>query len=105
MAPNDSPAGCLIAPTTGTDSEAASQSTVCVVETLALGWETEFLHYIMQFLSCIYGFFQSTDIQKVAVRRAEIGTHPMCMVYRRIQQLIYVTLSSTVVITAVTDWN
>lgn len=93
VAPNDSPAGCLIALTTATDTEAASHSTVCVVETFPLGLETVFLYYLMQFLSCIYGFFQSTDIQKVTVHRAEIGTYPMCTVYRRIQRVIYVLRS------------
>ena len=65
VAPNDSPAGRLIALTTGTDTEAASHCTVHAVETSPLGLETVFLHYLVQFLSCIYGFFQSTDIQKL----------------------------------------
>lgn len=37
VAPNDSPAGCLIALTTGTDTGAASHSTVCAVRTFPLG--------------------------------------------------------------------
>lgn len=49
VAPNDSPAGYLIAPTTGTDTEAASHSTVCAVETFPLWLQTVFLHYLMQF--------------------------------------------------------
>ena len=40
VAPNDSPAGYLIAPTTGTDTEAASHSTVCAVETFPLWLQT-----------------------------------------------------------------
>lgn len=56
VAPNDSPAGCLIALTTGTDTGAASHSTVCAVRTFPLGLENVLLHYLMQFLSWIYVF-------------------------------------------------
>ncbi len=38
LAPNDNPAGRLIALTTGTDIEAASHSTVCAVEIFLWGW-------------------------------------------------------------------
>lgn len=72
VAPNDSPAGCLIALTTGTDTEAASHSTVCAVVTFPLGLQTVFLHYLMQFPSCIYGFFQSTDIQNSLCTKQEL---------------------------------
>ena len=67
MAPNDSPAVCLIALTTGTDTEAARHSTVFVIETVTLGLETMFLHYLMRLPLCIYSFFQVTDIQKADV--------------------------------------
>lgn len=42
VAPNDSPAERLIALTTGTDTEAASHSTVCIVQTFLLSLETLF---------------------------------------------------------------
>lgn len=80
VAPNDSPAGCLIALTTGTDTEAASQSTVCAVETFPLGLENVFLHYLMQLLSCIYGFFQST---KCCAQSKKRGKYPAFENYRQ----------------------
>lgn len=42
VAPNNSPAGCLIALTTGTDTEVTSHSTVCVAETFPLGLKNMF---------------------------------------------------------------
>ncbi len=59
VAPNDSPAGCLIALTTGTDTEAASHSTVCAVETFPLGLETVFLHSSCSFY---YAFMASSKV-------------------------------------------
>lgn len=41
VAPNDSPAGCLIALTTGIDTEVASHSIVCDFETFPLGTDIQ----------------------------------------------------------------
>lgn len=57
VALNDSPAGCLIALTTGTDIEAASHSALCDVETIPLRLETMFLRHLMQLLPRVYGFY------------------------------------------------
>lgn len=45
VAPNDSPAGCLIVLTTGTDTEAVSHSAASVVETFPSGSVTNHQQY------------------------------------------------------------
>lgn len=65
VAPNNSPAGCLIALTTGIDTEAASYSTVRVVDSFHSGLENAFPHHLvksLRFISCCLSRSQNSHL-------------------------------------------